>query len=147
MASPPDSIMGTVSNPPRTLLGRVLRYGIAGLLATLLYFVVVAALVEVARVGPVAAAATATVVVIAASYVMNRGWVFDTDRSHASAFTRFLAASALSLILNTGLMYLSVRVLAWRYVAGLVLATTVVPPTNFVINYLWCFRQAAPRTP
>lgn len=147
MASPLDSIMGAVTDPPRTLLGRVVRYGIAGLLATVLYFGAVAVLVEVAHIGPVAAAAIATVLVLVASYVINRGWVFDTDRSHASAFTRFLAASALSLVLNTGLMYLSVRVLGWWYVAGLVLATAVVPPTNFAINYFWCFRQAAPRAP
>jgi putative flippase GtrA len=44
-------------------------------------------------------------------------------------------------------MYLSVRVLGWWYMVGLVLSTAVVPPTNFAINYLWCFRPAAPPAP
>jgi putative flippase GtrA len=133
--------------PSRALPTRVFRYGVAGLFATALYFSAVAGLVEVADADPVPAAGAATVLVVVTSYMVNRGWVFDTDRSHASAFPRFLAASALSIALNTGLMYLSVHVLGWRYVAGLVLATVVVPPTNFVINYLWCFRPAAPRAP
>jgi len=136
-----------VDGPPPGLLARAVRYGLAGLFATAVYFGAVALLVEAAGARPVPAAAIATVLVIVSSYVVNRGWVFDTDRSHASAFARFVAASALSLVLNTGLMHLSVNVLGWRYVAGLALATLVVPPTNFAINYLWCFRPAAPPRP
>lgn len=147
MGSPLTRLAGALRRPPRALRARVFRYGVAGLFATALYFGAVAGLVEVAGAGPVPAAGAATMLVVVTSYVVNRVWVFDTDRSHASAFSRFLAASALSVVLNTGLMYLSVHVLGWWYVAGLVLATVVVPPTNFVINYLWCFRQAAPRAP
>jgi putative flippase GtrA len=44
-------------------------------------------------------------------------------------------------------MYLWVDMPGWWYAAGLVLAAVVVPPTNFVINSLWCFRPAAPRAP
>ena len=133
--------------PPRTLVTRAVRYGVAGLLATALYFGAVALLVEVGGARPVPAAGIATVLVIVSSYLVNRAWVFETGRSHASAFTRFLVASVLSIALNTGLMHLSVNVLGWWYVGGLALATAVVPPTNFVINYLWCFRPAAPPVP
>lgn len=140
-------LAGALRRPPRSLLARAFRYGVAGLAASVVYFGAVAALVEMAGADPVPAAVAATLLVIVTSYAVSRGWIFGTDRSHASAFSRFLAASALSVVLNTGLMYLSVHVLEWWYVAGLVLTTAVVPPTNFVINYLWCFRPAAPRTP
>ena len=145
MRSPLARLYQARAGSPPTLLGRAIRYGLAGLFATMLYFGAVAALVEVAGTRPVPAAGIATVLVIAISYAVNRRWVFDTDRSHASAFSRFVAASVLSIGLNTGLMYLSVHVLGWWYVAGLALATAVVPPTNFTVNYLWCFRSAAPR--
>lgn len=133
--------------PPRSLLARAFRYGVAGLFAAVLYFGAVAGLVEMAGADPVPAAVAATLLVIVTSYLVNRSWVFATDRSHGSAFSRFLAASALSIVVNAALMYLSVHVLEWRYLAGLVLTTAVVPPTNFVINYLWCFRPAAPPAP
>ncbi len=129
--------------PTRALLGRAFRYGLAGVFATAVYFAAVAVLVEWLRMNPVSAAAAATVVVTFVSYVVNRRWVFDTDLSHVSAFTRFGVASMLSVAINTGLMYFAVRVLSWPYVGGLALATLVVPPTNFAINYLWCFRGAS----
>jgi len=82
--------------------------------------------------------------VIVASYVVNRAWVFDTDRSHVSAFSRFVVASVIGMTLNTGLMYATVHLMGWWYGVGLAMATLVVPPTNFAVNYLWCFRPAAP---
>ena len=126
--------------PTRVLLGRAFRYGLAGLFATAVYFGAVALLVEWVRMNPVPAAAVATVGVTVLSYILNRQWVFDTQLSHASAFGRFVAASVLGLGINTGLMWVAVDLMAWPYVSGLALATLVVPPTNFVINYLWCFR-------
>jgi len=119
---------------------RAFRYGIAGVVATVIYLAVAWALVEAGVLAPVAAAAVATGVVIITSYVVNRAWIFRTDRSHASAFSRFALASGLSMALNTGLMHLAVHVFAWHYWAGLGLATLVVPPTNFVINQFWSFQ-------
>ena len=122
---------------------RAFRYGIAGVAATVLYLAVVAALVELGWLGPVVAAAIATAVVIIFSYTVNRAWIFPTDRSHTSAFTRFVMASVLSMALNTGLMHLAVHILGWRYWMGLGLATVVVPPTNFLVNQFWSFRPRA----
>ena len=139
-------VAGAVAGPAGSGPARAGRYVVAGLLATGQYFAAVALLVEGAGIGPVAAAAAATVLVIATSYVVNRRWVFDSDRPHRSALSRFVAASALSILLNTGLMHLAVRILGWPYLAGLLLATAVVPPTNFLLNSLWCFRPAAPPT-
>jgi putative flippase GtrA len=118
----------------------VVRYGVAGLVATAIYFAAVVLLVEYARVAPVPAAVLATMIVIVSSYIINRVFVFDTNRAHTSAFARFAVASLLGIALNAGLMYLAIRVLAWPYIAGAVLATAVVPPLNFVVNYLWAFR-------
>ena len=125
------------------MLNRAFRYGMAGLAATGLYLAAAAALVETGLLQPVTAAAVATGVVIVFSYAVNRTWIFPTNRSHASAFSRFVLASGLSIALNTGLMYLSVHVFEWRYWLGLALATLVVPPTNFVVNQYWSFRPRA----
>lgn len=133
--------MPVLTAPACVLVGRAFKYGLAGLVGTAVYFASVAALVEWMHVPPVPAAALATFVVTFVSYAINRWWVFDTSLSHASAFARFVAASVLSLGINTGLMWLAVHVLGWPYAGGLALATVVVPPTNFVINYLWCFRS------
>jgi putative flippase GtrA len=124
------------------LLSRVVRYGIAGLVATAIYFGSVMLLVERAAVAPVPAAIIATIVVIVTSYVVNRAFVFDTDRPHASAFGRFVAASLLGIGLNAGLMHLATNVLSWPYAVGAALSTAVVPPLNFLVNHLWAFRPS-----
>ncbi len=122
------------------LAGRIIRYGIAGVAAALLYNFVAAALVELGAMPPVTAAAAATCVAIVFSYAVNRRWIFETNRTHASAFARFVIASGLSMALNTGLMHVVVNALSRPYWMGLILATLVVPPINFVVNQYWAFR-------
>ena len=121
---------------------RVVRYGFAGVFATALYSGAVFALVELMGIAAVPAAVVATLIVMVTSYTINRAWVFETNRPHVSSFTRFALASLVSIGLNTGLMYLAVHVFEWRYVGGLILATAIVPPVNFVMNYAWAFRRA-----
>ena len=69
---------------------------------------------------PVVASALATGVTILFSYVVNRTWIFETDRSHASAFRRFVAASGLSMALNTGLMHVTVGVIMLLAMVGII---------------------------
>ncbi len=118
----------------------MIRYGLAGLVATAVYAGSVMALVELAHVGAVPSATIATLIVMVTSYVINRAFVFDATRPHSSSFPRFAAATGLSIVLNTGLMHLAVTVLGWTYLAGVVLTTAIVPPVNFVVNYLWSFK-------
>jgi putative flippase GtrA len=123
------------------ITARAMRYGVAGLFATAVYIGGVWCFVELVGLAAVPASIAATVVVIVTSYLVNRRWVFDTTRSHTSAFTRFVAASGLSFALNAGLMHLAVAVLGWPYLAGAALTAVVVPPINFVINYFWAFAR------
>jgi putative flippase GtrA len=129
-----------VTSPPRTLAQRVIRYGLAGLLATAVYSGSLVALVELFGVPAVGAAVSATLIVMLTSYVVNRAWVFDSSRRHSSSFPRFAAATGLSIALNAALMHVAVTLLGWPYGAGVVITTAIVPPVNFAVNYLWSFR-------
>jgi len=126
-----------------TMTGRAVRYGAAGLASTLLYALVVSGLVESGLAGPVPASIAGTVVTIFFSYAVNRAWIFRTNRPHRSAFARFVLASVLSLVLNSGLMHLATGTLGWHYALGLLLTVAVVPPTNFLINQFWAFRAVS----
>jgi putative flippase GtrA len=125
-----------------SMTGRVIRYGIAGLIATAIYLFAVFVLVARARVAPVTAAVIATAIVIVTSYLINRAFVFDTNRAHHSAFARFLIASLFGIAANAALMYLATRVFAWPYLVGAALTVVVVPPMNFLVNQFWAFRPA-----
>ncbi len=121
---------------------RVLRYAIAGSVSTVLYFVLVVVLVELAGLDPVVSAVAVFVLLSILVYVVNRSWVFESTRSHRSAFPRFVLVSVVGILLNATIMHATVHILHWWYVVGLGIATLVVPPTNFLLNRYWAFRQA-----
>ena len=127
----------------RQLIARMLRYGVVGIVSTVVYFLLVALLVEIYHQEPVLSAVIACAVITVMAYVLNYRWVFASARNHTFAFPSFLMATFISMTLNAGIMYLAVHVLGWWYGLGLVLTTIIVPPSNFLMNYFWCFR--APR--
>ena len=126
---------------PPGLGTRLLRYGIAGGLATILYFLVTISVVEFLALDAVLGTVVATAVVTVVSYALNRQWVFESSRGHASAFPRFVFMTVISFGLNAGIMHLTVNVIGWWYVTGLFLTTAIVPATNFFVNYLWIFKD------
>ena len=111
---------------------QILRYGVAGLASTAAYFLLVVFGVELLKLDPVLSAVAAVTLITVGSYVVNRRWVFESTRSHSAAFPRFVMATVISFGLNTGIMYITVHLLAWSYITGLIITTCVVPPTNFV---------------
>lgn len=128
---------------PQTLLGQALKYGVAGVASTALYTLTTVVMVEFANLDPVISSLSATSVTIVFSYFVNYHWVFTATGDHASSFFRFLAATCLALILNAALMYLTVHVLGYWYGLGMFLVILITTPTNFTLNYFWCF--AAPK--
>ena len=123
------------------MIRRVLRYGAVGLASTALYVLLVALLVEVFSIDPVISAIVSCAATIVLAYGLNHRWVFASNRGHTAAFPRFVAATIISLTLNGGIMHVAVNYLAWSYLLGVALTVVIVPPTNFALNYFWCFRQ------
>jgi putative flippase GtrA len=119
---------------------RMFRHAVAGGAATLLYMTLVALQVEVLRMHPVLAIVTASIVMELFIYVAQRFWVYESTRHHSSAIPRFLVTIPIALGLNAGIMALVVDVLGLWYVWGLVAATLILPPTNFLLNIYWVFR-------
>jgi putative flippase GtrA len=119
---------------------RWIRHLVAGGAGTLLYMLLVALFVEVAGLHPVASVVIAFIIMEIYTYLINRAWVYAPREGHAYAIPRFLAVTVVALSLNTGIMYLIVESLDLWYVWGLVATALVVPPTNFLLNYLWAFK-------
>ena len=139
-----DTVASLARRIPPHLRVHLWRYGLVGVLSTVVFVAITALLVEVFGVDPVISSVGAFVVVLVMAYVLNHHWVFASERNHLVAFPRFIAVSAVSLLLNAGIMHLSVHVLGWWYGGGLVAVTAIVPAINFVMNYLWCFRGGPP---
>ncbi len=122
------------------MANRALRHLIIGGLGTVFYIVLVATFVELFHIHPVLSAILAVLAVILFTYVFNRNWVYHTTQGHHHAVPRFLAVVCVSLLLNAGIMYITVEIMQAWYAWALVAATLIVPPTNFLLNFYWAFK-------
>ncbi len=126
------------SNVPVAIRGA--RHLVAGGTGTVLYIVIVATLVEVADLRPVTAALSSFVCLVVYTYLVNRSWVFQSNGAHQRAVPRFIVVTLVSLLVSIGIMYLVVDVAHIWYGWALLLATLIIPATNFMLNYTWVFR-------
>ena len=119
---------------------KLFRYVVVGVIGTAIHFGILIALVELLGVEPVTASTIGFIVTLVVSYVLNHRWTFQTDRGHLSAMPRYILVSISGLLLNSGIMFVTVHILGLWYVLGQSLVVVVVPLTNFLFNYHWSFR-------
>lgn len=118
------------------------RYGVVGVIGTVLYLSVLAVAVHVLEVDPLPGSVVSFVIVLFASYGLHYFWGFRSSRKHSYALSRFLLVSVLGLVLNVGIMYFTVDILRWGYLWGAVLVIALVPSSNFLLNSSWSFRES-----
>jgi putative flippase GtrA len=120
---------------------RLFKYGVVGLLGTLLHFGVLYVLVEAAFMNPIAASALGFILVLCISYLLNRRWTFEASTTGWIPLLKYTVVSCTGLLLNTLIMYISVDLLDWHYLIGQCLVVLAVPLSNFVFNSYWTFKN------
>ena len=124
-------------------LGAILRFGMVGVMATLVYFAVSLVLLDfglVPRVTNLVAFAVGTV----ASYLGHYFFTYRADDSHFKLGGRFAAVTAGLALLCVALH----QVALWLGAGprGAVLFVTVAyPPLSFALNHFWAFARGAVR--
>lgn len=119
----------------------MLKYGVVGLLGTLIHFAALFVLVEAFHLNPVAASTLGFVLVLIISYILNKWWTFQDTPSGWKPFVKYVVVSLTGLLLNSGIMYTVVDWLHWNYLLGQCMVVLAVPLSNFIFNYYWTFRQ------
>ena len=120
------------------VLGRLLRFGLVGGVATGIQYVILVVLVH-EGVSPAVASAIGVVVSAFGNYLLNYHFTFRSRESHGPAATKFVALAAGGLVINFVLMHVLVGA-GWYYLLAQVLVTAVVFMWNFVGNSVWTFR-------
>ncbi len=121
------------------MLIQFIKFGIAGLAATLIHVLVVFILVEMAGWNPVLATFPAFLFALAGSYLINHRWTFAAMGEHGRHFPRYAVIAMMGLGLNLLLMALAVNVLHLGYAWGLALVLMVVPLAGFLLQRNWSF--------
>lgn len=124
----------------RSLLGiKLLRFAIVGGVATVVYTLSMATLVELISVLPVTAAVISYCLSITTSYLANHRWTFRASGNHVTYLPRYLLVSGLALCINVAITYTIVNVLEIWYGFSVALVVVVVPLFTFSLNHGWTF--------
>src|SRR5215831_18563658 len=125
-----------MASPP---YAQFLRYGSAGAIGTAAHFATLAALVQFAGAGAVAASTVGAVVGAVINYALNYRFTFASRRAHQVALPRFGAISAAGIVLNAAVLSVVLHFVQPHYLVAQVVATGTVLIVGFLANRKWTF--------
>lgn len=127
----------------RNLIEQLLKFGIVGVVATVIDFGVMIALREGAGLTPVVASTISFCVSLVFNYVASMRFVFARrdDMGRAREFTTFLVLSLVGLGINALLMWAGTELATYDYRLVKVVATAVVMLWNFVTRKIFLERR------
>lgn len=134
--------MNNLNSQASALRATFLKAQTAAALATALDFAVYVILVELASVWYVLAAAIGALCGAVSNFLLGRHWCFDAHAGHVYGQAwRYAWVSGLSLLLNTGGVYLLADGLGLHYLASRVLIAIVVAVLfNYPLQRFYVFK-------
>lgn len=118
-----------------------IRFGLVGVVSTLTHIGTLVLLVELIKLTPILASTIGFILAVIVSYFLNYRFTFRAQGAHTSYFPKYVLVCIIGFILNTGIMYLTIEILKWWYVAGQICTLMVVPISNFTLNRFWAFKS------
>ena len=122
------------------LLGQLMKFGVVGIIATVIDFVVLTILTETFGVHYLTSAAIGFIVATLFNYVASMRYVFNSrfgPHEKRKELIIFILLSVVGLGLNQFFMWLFVEFFSIFYIFSKVLATVLVMAWNFVSRKLW----------
>ncbi|HKC46285.1 MAG TPA: GtrA family protein [Gemmatimonadales bacterium] len=121
------------------MAAQFMGYAAAGAVGTMLHYAILLALVEIARIGAVAASTCGAVAGALVNYALNYRYTFRSRRPHRESLLKFGMVSLVGVALNALVVLLGTAAFGWHYVVAQVVATGVVLIAAFAINRAWTF--------
>jgi putative flippase GtrA len=120
---------------------QIARFGVVGVAAMAVHWLVVVALVPVGL-APLIANVVGFGIAFNVSYLGHRYWTFTSDAAHATTLGRFFAVALGSFIINEALYSLLLRYTHLDYQVALALVLFTVAGLTFVLSRHWAFKPA-----
>lgn len=127
----------------RPSVTEILRFGVVGLAATAMHYVILRLVVEELAIPPSFANGLAFLCALCVTYLGQSLWVFRKRSQHGAAqMLRFTVSLLFGLFANMGIMALSVHGLGLNYQDGFLLSLFLVPALSFMVNRFWVFNSS-----
>jgi putative flippase GtrA len=124
------------------MMKQAFGFGLVGLVATGIQYLVLHLLVMAIHITPALASAIGYAFSASLAYMANHRLVFRSERAHFKALPRFVAVAVTGLTINTLAIAFFLQHLPVHYLVAQVLATMVVFTWNFLANRFWTFAAA-----
>ena len=121
------------------LVRQIAAFAGVGVLAAVVHYGLLVALVEAGGVGPVPATLAGYIGGGIVSYALNRRHTYASDRPHGEATWRFAAVAFVGFLLTGAFMHLFVDRLGAPYLPAQIVTTGTVLVWSFLANKLWTF--------
>ena len=121
------------------IIPQFIAYAGAGAIGTAGHYLTLILLVEAFGLDPVYATTAGFVVGAAINYVLNYVYIFQSDKTHMEAASKFFAVALLGVGSNSLIMFVGESLWQINYLMVQIVATAVVLVQNFVLNRLWTF--------
>jgi putative flippase GtrA len=118
---------------------RIVRFGIVGTLAAVLYAAVTTSIVELRIANPIVATIVGHFCAAVVSYFGHLRFSFAVNPDHQIFLWRFLVVAAAAFAMNIGVSWLFTMTLGLPYFVAVVTVAVLVPITNYVCNRYWVF--------
>ncbi|HSB97731.1 MAG TPA: GtrA family protein [Spongiibacteraceae bacterium] len=130
------------------MIRQLARFGVVGIAAMAVHWLVVAVLVPLGAL-PLIANVVAFAIAFNVSYIGHRHWTFAADSAvdvvaddRGTPFKRFFGVALLSFVLNEILYYLLLRYTTLDYRIALLIVLIAVAALTFILSRYWAFRRA-----
>lgn len=122
---------------------RLARFGLAGLMATFFYFVLVNGFVLIWALEAVTASVLAYLLAMLFSYAAQSRFTFRVTDDHGGQVARFVITSLFGLGVSYGVMVLCKDLLNFPYIVGAVAVCVLIPLANYLVFKHWVFARSA----
>ena len=127
----------------KKLIIQLIKFGIVGVIATLIDLAVLMLLKEFMHVDVLVASAVAFSVSVIANYILSMLFVFKgSETGKVKEFIVFVALSIGGLLLNQFIMWLGTEIMTAYYLWAKVFALVFVPIYNFVTRKIFLEKKA-----
>lgn len=127
--------------PAASLLTKMLRFAVVGVVVTGSYALTTFAGIEWAGWHPALAGFAACAVAIVVSYLGQKYFTFRSDEEHRIELPKFLAACMLAVVVSTASLT-TITELGLDYRLGILISALLLPLCNFTVMNLWVFGQS-----
>lgn len=123
------------------MIRQFFRFGMIGVIATLVHVVVALLLHHLLEVSPLWSNAIAFITAWLVSYAGNWVWTFEAATTHRHSAPRFLIVALAGFALNQLIVLITSNWWGWPFWLALVPVVMIVPLVGFLASRYWAYRQ------